>query len=107
MSSIEKLYSQANIDTNVQKLQHVHDVTSLVLGVVAGIMTLESLYGFAVYIIGILITNLAFYIICGEKQANKFFKKPIQEIFVNGLLNNTPGFIMLWCLVYALVKSSS
>ncbi|CAK9441018.1 uncharacterized protein LODBEIA_P48870 [Lodderomyces beijingensis] len=107
MSDRTRFYSPHSIETNRQKLQHVHDVTSLALGVVAGIMTLESLYGFLVYFVGISVTNVAFYLICGESNAGKFFRNPIQEIYVNNLLNNIPGFVMSWCLVYALVKSSS
>ena len=103
----QKFYYQPSIEANKQKLQHVHDVASLALGVGSGILTLESMNGFIFYLIGITVTNLLFYIICGEEQAIKIF----QESFARGVykwgFSNIPGFIMMWCLVYALVKSSS
>ncbi|KAL6451761.1 EMC6 ER membrane protein complex subunit 6 [Candida maltosa Xu316] len=107
MSSADKYYYQPSIEANKQKLQHVQDVASLALGVGSGILTLESLYGFAFYLIGITITNLLFYTICGENRPSKYFKNPIHEVFFSGIFGNVPGFIMMWCLVYALVKSSS
>ncbi|KAG7662740.1 uncharacterized protein J8A68_003728 [[Candida] subhashii] len=107
MTESEILYYPPSIEVNKHKLQHVQDITSLVLGIGSGILTLESFNGFIFYFVGLTIANGLFYIICGEGQANKFFKKPLQEIFINGLLGNVPAFIMMWCLVYALVKSSS
>ena len=106
MSSPEKFYYQPSIEANKQKLQHMHDVASLALGVGSGILTLESLNGFIFYLVGITATNLLFYIICGESKPSKYFKSPIQEVFLNGIFSNLSGFIMMWCLVYALVKSS-
>lgn len=106
MSSPEKFYYQPSIEANKQKLQNIHDVASLALGVGSGILTLESLNGFIFYLVGITATNLLFYIICGESKPSKYFKSPIQEVFLNGIFSNLSGFIMMWCLVYALVKSS-
>ena len=91
----QKFYYQPSIEANKQKLQHVHDVASLALGVGSGILTLESM------------NDLLFYIICGEGRPSKYFKNPLQEVFISGVFSNIPGFIMMWCLVYALVKSSS
>lgn len=107
MNETDTVYYPPSIEVNKQKLQHVQDISSLVLGVVAGILTLESFSGFLLYFLGFTVANGLFYSICGEGQPNKYFKKPIQEIFINGLHGNIPAFIMMWCLVYALVKSSS
>lgn len=93
-----------NVDANKRKLQHIHDIMSLVLGVSAGVLTLESLWGFGVYVLGLTLTNAVFYIYVCQGQAGAFFHKPVQEVFVDGLLGNLAGFVMMWCLVYALVK---
>ncbi|EAZ63949.1 hypothetical protein PICST_52049 [Scheffersomyces stipitis CBS 6054] len=103
----DTIYYTPSIESNKQKLQHVHDIASLVLGVGSGVLTLESAYGFIFYVVGITLTNLLFYLICCEGQPHKFFKKPVQEVFLDGVLTNVAGYIMMWCLVYALVKSSS
>lgn len=107
MAESKRFYSQLNINTNKQKLQYIQDVASLVLGVVAGIITLESLNGFLFFFAGLSLTNAAFYLLCGQGKIQKFFQNPFQEIFVQGIAGNLPGYIMMWCLVYALVKSSS
>ncbi|KAI5949196.1 hypothetical protein KGF57_004794 [Candida theae] len=107
MTQPKKFYSQLSINTNKQKLQYIQDVASLVLGVVAGITTLESLNGFLFFFGGLSLTNAAFYLLCGQGNIEKFFQNPLQEIFVEGLAGNLPGYIMMWCLIYALVKSSS
>ncbi|CCG23677.1 Emc6 protein [Candida orthopsilosis Co 90-125] len=107
MMDSKKFYSQLSISTNKQKLQYIQDVASLVLGVVAGIITLESLKGFLFFFGGLSLTNAAFYVLCGQGNIHKFFQSPFQEIFVSGVVGNLPGYIMMWCLVYALVKSSS
>jgi len=107
MTESKKFYSQLNINTNKQKLQYIQDVASLVLGVVAGITTLESLNGFLFFLGGLTLTNAAFYILCGQGNIHKFFQNPFQEVLILGIAGNIPGYIMMWCLVYALVKSSS
>ncbi|RLV96342.1 ER membrane protein complex subunit 6 [Spathaspora sp. JA1] len=104
--NIEEAYSTANIKSNKDKLQHVQDITSLVLGIVSGILTLESLYGFLLYVVGLTLANGLFYVLCGDGKVERYFKSPVQEIFVSGVVGNIPGFVMMWCLVYALVSTS-
>jgi len=95
-----------NIDVNLKKLQHVHDVVSLVLGIALGILTLESLHGFLFYLAGLSVTNGVIYLVCCQGTPKTFFKNPIHDIFIGSILTNVSGFIMMWCLVYALVSSS-
>ncbi|KAK6200131.1 Rab5-interacting protein-domain-containing protein [Scheffersomyces amazonensis] len=96
-----------SIQSNHQKLQRAQDIASLVLGIGAGILTLESAYGFSFYLVGITITNGMFFAVCCQNQPDKFFTNPIRDIFFEGIFSNVPGFIMMWCLVYALVKVNS
>lgn len=96
-----------NIEENKKKLGSVQDITSLSLGVGAGILAPEPVHGFALYIVGYTLSNLAFYIICCQAWKGKsllFFKSPLQEVFLANALKNVPEFVMMWCLVYALVK---
>lgn len=104
MSNEEVIYYGGSLQANQKKLQHVYDVMSLTLGVGSGILMLETLQGFLFYLVGISITNVAFYIMCCEKSASRFFRSPFQEIFINGIVSNAAGYVMMWCLVYALVK---
>lgn len=104
MSETETIYYIASIEANKKKLQLVHDILCLALGVGAGVLTLESLSGFLFYIIGFSATNLAFYQFCCQGKAKEYFRKPVQEIFIDGIASNVAGFLMMWCLVFALVK---
>lgn len=77
---------------------------SLSLGVGAGTLGLESLHGFFFFLVGITISNHAFYKYVCEGEPETFFEKPVREIFLDGVVTCMPGFIMMWCLTYALVK---
>lgn len=100
----ERLLYQPNIQRNHGKLQHLHSIMTLALGTGAGILTLESFQGFVTYFVGLTITNVVFYIVCCKGQADSFFESPIKEIFISSMPEYLPGFIMMWCLVYALVN---
>ncbi|CAH6722385.1 ER membrane protein complex subunit 6 [[Candida] jaroonii] len=93
-----------NVESNKKNLQYIHDVMCLSLGVGAGVLSLESLYGFLFYIVGMTLTNVGFIIVCCEGKPKEFYRNPLQQIFLDGLQGNIAGFVMMWCLVYALVK---
>lgn len=100
----ERLLYQPNIEHNYKKLLHLHSIMTLALGTGAGILTFESFQGFVAYFVGLTITNMVFYTVCCKGQANSFFESPVKEIFISSMPENLPGFIMMWCLVYALVN---
>lgn len=104
MSDKETIYYGPNVEVNRKKLQYVHDVMCLWLGVGAGILSLESIYGFLFYVVGMSLTNIGFILVCCEGAPKTFFRDPIKQVFLDGLLGNIAGYIMMWCLVYALVK---
>lgn len=98
----EKLYLP-NINFNVRKLQRFQDVISLSLGIAAGAMGYESFDGLAFYSAGLMIAYLSFFVVCCRSQPHMFFVSPGKEA-VNGYLTSLAGFVMMWCLTYALVK---
>ncbi|CAK7894096.1 ER membrane protein complex subunit 6 [[Candida] anglica] len=98
------IYYTPNLEENGRKLGTVQDITSLSLGVGAGILAPGPLNGFLFYLVGYTLANAAFYTICCQGNGSKYFKSPIMEIFVGNILKNVPEYIMMWCLVYALVK---
>lgn len=103
----DTIYYGASIEENKKKLGSVQDITSLALGVGAGILAPEPIYGFLFYFIGYTVSNITFFITCCQGlqgKAGQFYRSPVKEIFVDNLLHNIPEFIMMWCLVYALVK---
>lgn len=98
------IYYGPSVELNKKKLQYVHDVMCLWLGVGAGILSLESLYGFIFYLAGMTVTNVGFILVCCEGKPKQFFRQPIKQVFVDGIQGNIAGYIMMWCLVYALVQ---
>ncbi|ODV78407.1 uncharacterized protein CANTADRAFT_52832 [Suhomyces tanzawaensis NRRL Y-17324] len=100
----ETIYYNGSIQSNKQKLGRVRDISSLALGVGCGILALESLVGFGFYIVGTTLTNLLFIWICCGSEPSKFFVSPKRELLLEGVVENVPGFVMMWCLVYAIVS---
>lgn len=93
-----------NISTNKQKLQRIQDILALSLGAAAGIIGLESMWGFLFYILGITLGNIFFFLICSGTSSESYFQSPFKEVLLDGMLSSISGFVMVWCLVYALVK---
>lgn len=100
----EKSLYKPNVDFNKQQLQRLQDITCLALGVAAGALGLESLAGVALYLVGMTVSNLSFYVLCCEGKPELFFAAPLREIFVDQVPSGVAGYVMMWCLTYALVK---
>lgn len=98
------IHSISNEQLNKEKLQRYQDFMTLAFGVGCGILCLESIYGFVFYILGNLVTNSIFYFLCCDGNPNRFFRHPIKQIFFECLLNNLPGFVMMWCFTFALIR---
>lgn len=77
---------------------------SLALGVGAGVLGLESLSGFLFFLVTFSMSNLSFFFLCCEGKPEDFFNNPMREIFVDGITSSVAGYVMMWCLTYALVK---
>lgn len=101
---MESTTYEPNVIFNKLKLQKLQDVMSLVLGIGVGVLGLESLYGFAFFLAGICLSNLSFYLICCQGESARFFPNPLKDIFLDGLFTSLSGFILMWCLTYALFK---
>ena len=100
----ETLYFTPNLLENRKKLSNVQDITSLSLGVGAGILAPSSLHGFLIYLVGFTFSNAVFYAVCCQLKPLEYFRLPLLEIFLENVVRNVPEYIMMWCLVYALVK---
>ncbi|OBA22229.1 hypothetical protein METBIDRAFT_39323 [Metschnikowia bicuspidata var. bicuspidata NRRL YB-4993] len=101
---IEQVYYDAHLVSNKYKLQKLQDVMSLSLGIAAGTLGLESYSGIAFYLVGILASDFSFLVVCCEGTPKRFFVSPVREIFADNFISNFAGYIMMWCLTYALMK---
>lgn len=101
MLTDSKVYP-TSVQSNLAKLTKVNDVASLVNGAACGILQLEGVTGFAYYVASYLAVNVLFVIICCQSTPTKFFES--SKVFLDGVVSNLAGFIMMWCLTGALVK---
>lgn len=81
------------------------DLSSLVTGSAAGVVQLESLAGLGVFVIGYALVCLCVVMSCREKGVKSYFEKVGEELVLNHLGRGLSAFVMMWCLVYALVDS--
>lgn len=94
-----------NIRHNKLKAQFIHDVGALLFGSMAGILQLEAWFGFGFFVVSCIGTNLLFWLICAQGKARLYFESPINDIFVQGILRSFFGYLMMWCLVFALIDA--
>lgn len=84
-------------------LLYIQDGTSLGLGCGAGILQLEGLRGFGLFVAGYTLVSMIFTgWFCGFNPG-KYYQSPVQEIYVDSFFRELTGFVMAWTFVYALV----
>lgn len=103
MSSISEVISGEYVAENKRALLWVQDSTSLVLGVGAGILQLESLKGFTMFVAGYLSVALLYIMWICRLQPNKYYQSPINDIFMESFVRELTGYVMAWTFSYALV----
>lgn len=105
--STDDTYSNAtsalNILANKKLLLYLQDSTSLVFGLGAGILQLESWDGFTAFLIGYLGVCLFFTLWICQFRPQKFYESPIQDILMDSFFRELTGFVMAWTFSYALV----
>lgn len=92
-----------NIRFNIFQLQRIHDITCLLIGIVSGIMMLESLDGFAFFFTTMFSIDCYIYFMNGIGSQKKYFQNPVKEIFLMDYNRTTFGFIMMWTLFFRLM----
>ncbi|ODV72290.1 Emc6p CYBJADRAFT_168606 [Cyberlindnera jadinii NRRL Y-1542] len=97
-------YAQS-IQHNTKTLQYVHDFTSLIFGISAGILQLESLNGFLFLFISFALVSSLFTISHCQLQPSRYFESPLKSLYVDDLARYLTAFLMSWTLAYALVQS--
>ncbi|KAM6487791.1 Rab5-interacting protein-domain-containing protein [Trichoderma sp. SZMC 28011] len=105
---------QDSVAHNTKTLSNLHSLTASLFGVGAGILGLESYYGFLFYIAFSIATSLLFYILqiapssLGEGRSvldsGRYYRGAL-ELWTSGIFNGLPGFILTWTLFYGLVRA--
>ncbi|KAI8419141.1 hypothetical protein FOFC_01714 [Fusarium oxysporum] len=98
----------------LKALSNLHSLTASLFGVSAGVLGLESYYGFLVYIIFSFITALLFYALKVAPESLPKGHAPLDpsryyrglfEFWFGGIFNGVSGFVLTWTLFYGLVRA--
>lgn len=105
---------------NTRQLSNVRSITSLFLGVAAGILGLESLAGFAFYFISQQLISSLFYFLVVEGDAERYFGGTVskggrgtgkrtgawRDVFLGGglLSEGLSGFVLGWAGVGGVIR---
>ncbi|KAM0198107.1 hypothetical protein ACHAPA_009244 [Fusarium lateritium] len=99
---------------NTKALSNLHSLTASLFGVTAGVLGLESYYGFLIYIVFSFITTFLFYFLKVAPESlpkghapldpSRFFRG-LFDFWVGGIFNGISGFVLTWTLFYGLVSA--
>ncbi|KAJ3520115.1 hypothetical protein NM208_g13853 [Fusarium decemcellulare] len=99
---------------NSKALSNLHSLTASLFGVSAGILGLESYYGFLIYFVFSFITTLLFYVLKVAPESIPKGNAPLDptrfyrgffDFWAGGMFNGISGFVLTWTLFYGLVRA--
>lgn len=103
MDSFADIKSDMNVAANKKRLLRLQDSTSLVIGLGAGLLQLESLNGFYMFIGSYTSIGILYVLWICQLQPSRYYQSPVQEIFLESFFRELMGFVMAWTFSYALV----
>lgn len=90
---------------NKRLVQHVQDVALLALGVAAGVLQLEGFRGFGLFVAGSLVVSSVVVGVVAGGAPGRYFESPLKDVVWGGLTTGVAGYVMMWCLMYALIDT--
>lgn len=103
MDNFGDIKNGINVMANKKILLWIQDSTSLVIGIGAGILQLESLQGFYMFVGSYLGVAMLYTLWICQLQPHKYYQNPIQDIVFDSFFRELTGFVMAWTFSYALV----
>lgn len=88
-----------------QSIQHVRNVSSLAIGIGAGILHLESYYGFLFFAIASTVVSVLLYTVSSKGNPGFYFIKPVKQLFWDDIFTGMSSFVLMWTLFYELVDA--
>ncbi|KFA61662.1 hypothetical protein S40285_07830 [Stachybotrys chlorohalonatus IBT 40285] len=105
---------QESVVHNTKSLSTLHSLAASLFGVSAGILGLESYYGFLGYLLFSTSTTFLFYLVKVAPQSlaegrafldTGRYYRGVFEFWTSGMFNGLSGFILTWTLFYGLVRA--
>lgn len=84
---------------------HIRSITSLAIGIGAGILKLESYYGFLFYIVFSIFIGVLHHFVIAKGQPEQYFLSPFNDVWAGELVLGLSSFILMWTLFYDLVDA--
>jgi hypothetical protein len=95
-------FSQKPFAYNVKNLAWLRAVMAIVSGICAGILGLESLWGFMFYIATSVLLSASIYITRVEAQPELYFNTA-SFLMIHDVFSNLVSFVLFWTLFYGLM----
>lgn len=90
---------------NWQSIEFVRNVASLTFGILAGILRLESQYGFIFYFVSSTFVSSLIYLVMTGSEPSKYFVSPTSDVWFSEIFGGLSSFILTWTLFYNLVDA--
>jgi hypothetical protein len=88
-----------------QVISNIRNLTASLFGVAAGTLGLESYPGFIFYLLGTLVVSLLLFALKTEGKPEKYFYKPLGDMWMGEVFGGLSGFVLTWTLFYGLVRA--
>lgn len=98
-----QLLDLANVQSNKKKFVTLMDKISLINGVMAGILQLESFTGFANFAIVYTATICLYVVWICQSKPTKYYVTVWNDLLFENMIRHLLNFIMSWTFAYAMV----
>lgn len=98
----QQMYSQQPFSNNINNLSWLRAVMAIVSGVCAGILGLESLWGFMFYLVTSVLLSASIWITRIEGKPELYFNN-ISILAMHDVFSNLVSYVLFWTLFYGLM----
>ncbi|KAK9239286.1 Rab5-interacting protein-domain-containing protein [Lipomyces kononenkoae] len=96
--------SAESLQQNGKTVYYIRSVTSTIFGVSAGILGLESYYGFLFYVGGTVFVSLLLFGLLARGRPAEYFTSA-KDVWTSNALTGLSSFVLTWTLFYGLVDA--
>ncbi|VVT57164.1 uncharacterized protein SAPINGB_P005566 [Magnusiomyces paraingens] len=94
-----------NIVFNKLTISYIRNVTSLAFGICAGILQLESIYGFLFYFVASTLVSFLIQVLVVGSSPLSYFVTPKSDVFWAEIVSCLSSYVLMWTLFYGLVTA--
>ena len=95
------IYSQEAYASNLSVIQSTRAILAIVAGISAGVLGLESLWGFGFYFLISTLLSLSIYILT-LGSPTLYFTAP-QQLWIQDVFSNLFSYVLFWTLAFGML----